>query len=162
MLQKPVTRRTLLKAILAGSGGIAAASFLPEKWLKPVVHSGVLPVHAQSSGYSIQGYRSPVGAHVYTGSVTHNPNGSYKMASPIKTTNPPSSPGNPVNGVTVTASVTSSTGPTPMTITSSNPQVTGTGGTNGWAGFSINPGDGGILRFTAASGVYNEVTINNA
>ena len=44
-----MTRRDLLKAIVAGSGGIVAAGFLPEKWLKPVVKSGVLPVHAQAS-----------------------------------------------------------------------------------------------------------------
>ena len=44
-----MTRRDLLKAIIAGSGGIVAAGFLPEKWLKPVVKSGVLPVHAQAS-----------------------------------------------------------------------------------------------------------------
>ena len=46
---KKITRRDLLKAIIAGSGGIVAAGFLPEKWLKPVVKSGVLPVHAQAS-----------------------------------------------------------------------------------------------------------------
>ena len=44
-----ITRRELLKTVIAGSGGIVAAGFLPEKWLKPVVKSGVLPVHAQAS-----------------------------------------------------------------------------------------------------------------
>jgi hypothetical protein len=45
----PIARRTLLKTILAGSGSIVAASFLPGRWLKPVVRMGVLPAHAQSS-----------------------------------------------------------------------------------------------------------------
>ena len=44
-----ISRRDLLKTIIAGGGGIVAAGFLPEKWLKPVVKSGVLPVHAQAS-----------------------------------------------------------------------------------------------------------------
>jgi hypothetical protein len=50
MSTKLITRRTLLKGVVAGIGSIAAASFLPEKWVKPVVSSGVLPVHAQASG----------------------------------------------------------------------------------------------------------------
>lgn len=48
-MEKKITRRDLLKALIAGSGGIVAAGFVPEKWLKPVVKSGVLPVHAQAS-----------------------------------------------------------------------------------------------------------------
>ncbi len=48
-MDNKISRRELLKVLIAGSGGIAAAGFLPEKWLKPVVKSGVLPVHAQSS-----------------------------------------------------------------------------------------------------------------
>lgn len=44
-----ISRRDLIKALIAGSGGIVAAGFVPEKWLKPVVKSGVLPVHAQAS-----------------------------------------------------------------------------------------------------------------
>ena len=39
----------MIKALIAGSGGIVAAGFVPEKWLKPVVKSGVLPAHAQAS-----------------------------------------------------------------------------------------------------------------
>jgi hypothetical protein len=50
MQTKLINRRTLLKGIVAGAGGIAASSFLPEKWVKPVISSGVLPVHAQASG----------------------------------------------------------------------------------------------------------------
>ncbi len=48
-MEKKITRRDALKAIIAGSSGIVAAGFVPEKWLKPVVKSGVLPVHAQAS-----------------------------------------------------------------------------------------------------------------
>jgi hypothetical protein len=50
MTKQSITRRDLLKATLAAGGGITAAAFLPEKWVKPVVESGVLPVHAQASG----------------------------------------------------------------------------------------------------------------
>jgi hypothetical protein len=49
MLQKPISRRTLIKALLASGAGVTAASFVPGKWLKPLVTTGVLPVHAQSS-----------------------------------------------------------------------------------------------------------------
>lgn len=48
-MEKKITRRDALKAIIAGSSGIVAAGFVPEKWLKPVVKTGVLPVHAQAS-----------------------------------------------------------------------------------------------------------------
>lgn len=48
MLEKEISRRTLLKAILAGCGFVVASS-LPRKWVKPVINAGVLPVHAQSS-----------------------------------------------------------------------------------------------------------------
>jgi hypothetical protein len=49
MQQKPITRRQLLKALLAAGGGLTASAMLPAKWLKPVVKSGVLPAHAQTS-----------------------------------------------------------------------------------------------------------------
>jgi hypothetical protein len=49
MPHSPITRRELLKAILAAGGGLTASAMLPAKWLKPVVKSGVLPVHAQTS-----------------------------------------------------------------------------------------------------------------
>lgn len=48
-MTKQISRRNLLKAVIAGSGGFVATSFIPEKWLKPVVKSGTLPVHAQAS-----------------------------------------------------------------------------------------------------------------
>jgi hypothetical protein len=44
-----VTRNQFLKLLIAGGSATAAAAFLPEKWLKPIVKVGVLPVHAQSS-----------------------------------------------------------------------------------------------------------------
>jgi hypothetical protein len=49
MLQESVTRRQMLKIIAATSGGVAAASLLPEKWVKPFIEAGVIPVHAQTS-----------------------------------------------------------------------------------------------------------------
>ena len=48
--QKPIKRREMLKkGALAAGGAITAAAFLDGKWLKPVVKTGVLPVHAQAS-----------------------------------------------------------------------------------------------------------------
>ena len=44
-----IDRRKMLKTTLALGGAITAAAFLEGKWLKPVVKSGILPVHAQSS-----------------------------------------------------------------------------------------------------------------
>ena len=50
MTKQSITRRDLLKTALAAGGGLTAVAFLPEKWVKPVVQSGVLPVHAAASG----------------------------------------------------------------------------------------------------------------
>lgn len=49
MSTEPVSRRTLLKALLAGSSSLAALSFLPENWLRPIIRGGVLPEHAMVS-----------------------------------------------------------------------------------------------------------------
>jgi hypothetical protein len=58
MLQKPINRRTLLKALLAAGGGLTASAFLPAQWTKPLVKTGVLPAHAQTSAryYLTAGY----------------------------------------------------------------------------------------------------------
>lgn len=55
MLEKPLTRRQALKALLAAIGASTAAAFLPEKWGKPYVKTGVLPAHAQISGPDFSG-----------------------------------------------------------------------------------------------------------
>ncbi len=44
-----LNRRDLLKVLAATGGGLAAAAFVPGKWLKPVVEAGVLPAHAQAT-----------------------------------------------------------------------------------------------------------------
>ena len=44
-----LNRREILKVLAAAGGGLTAAAFLPGKWLKPVIESGVLPAHAQAS-----------------------------------------------------------------------------------------------------------------
>jgi hypothetical protein len=44
------SRRKVLKSIARGGGAVAAAKALPERWLKPVVESVLLPAHAQTSG----------------------------------------------------------------------------------------------------------------
>jgi len=47
--ENSLSRRELLKVLVATGGGLVAAAFLPGRWLKPLVSAGVLPVHAQSS-----------------------------------------------------------------------------------------------------------------
>lgn len=48
-------RRQLLKGVLAFGAAFGTASFLPEKWIKPVIRAGVLPAHAQASNACQQG-----------------------------------------------------------------------------------------------------------
>jgi len=62
MKKQSITRRDLLKVLAAAGGGITAAAFLPAQWVKPIVNSGVLPVHAQASGYGrLWGTTEPFG-----------------------------------------------------------------------------------------------------
>lgn len=49
MKPNSITRREVLKSAIAAGGAVAAASFLPDRWLKPTVADGVLPAHAQGS-----------------------------------------------------------------------------------------------------------------
>lgn len=51
--RQELSRREVLKALAAGSGALAAAAFLPGRWAKPLVQTGVLPAHAQSSRCAI-------------------------------------------------------------------------------------------------------------
>jgi hypothetical protein len=47
--KRTLSRRQLLKALVASGSAVTAASFLPCQWQKPVVNVGVLPAHAQIS-----------------------------------------------------------------------------------------------------------------
>ena len=48
--QKQINRREMLKkGALATGAAVTAAAFLDGKWLKSVVKTGILPVHAQAS-----------------------------------------------------------------------------------------------------------------
>jgi len=44
-----LSRRELLKTITASGGALLASALLPDEWTSPVVQSGVLPAHAQST-----------------------------------------------------------------------------------------------------------------
>jgi hypothetical protein len=44
-----LNRRELLKILAAGGTALAASAIIPDRWSKPVVGSGVLPAHAQST-----------------------------------------------------------------------------------------------------------------
>lgn len=43
------SKRKTLKAILGGTGAVAGASALPDKWGKPIISSVILPAHAQGT-----------------------------------------------------------------------------------------------------------------
>jgi hypothetical protein len=47
--ENSLSRRELLKALTASGGALVASAFLPDEWTSPVVQSGVLPAHAQST-----------------------------------------------------------------------------------------------------------------
>ncbi len=70
MANTDLNRRQVLKGIIAAGGAITVASFLPGKWLKPVVKVGVLPVHAQLSLMGISGNISSGGSPV-VGSIVY-------------------------------------------------------------------------------------------
>jgi len=46
---RTISRRQLLKALIASGGAVTAATLLPCEWRTPVVEVGVLPAHAQVS-----------------------------------------------------------------------------------------------------------------
>ena len=85
MKKQTITRRELLKVLAATGTGITAAAFLPAKWVKPIVNSGVLPVHAQASGTgSISGHvGSSATINVYAaGTAPATMKIGYKVAKP--------------------------------------------------------------------------------
>jgi hypothetical protein len=45
--ERTLSRRQLLKAIIAAGGAVTASTLLPSEWSKPVVEVGMLPAHAQ-------------------------------------------------------------------------------------------------------------------
>jgi hypothetical protein len=47
--QKSQSRRRLLKHLAAGGGGLGAVAALPDRWIKPVVDSVIVPLLAQTS-----------------------------------------------------------------------------------------------------------------
>jgi hypothetical protein len=47
--KQTLNRREMLKVLVAASGAVGAAAFLPAKWSKPAIEAGVIPAHAQSS-----------------------------------------------------------------------------------------------------------------
>ncbi|MGA8259857.1 MAG: hypothetical protein WB783_06545 [Arenicellales bacterium] len=51
---KKTTRRRVLTAIAVGGNAALAAKALPDKWMKPVVDSVLLPAHAQTSAVCTQ------------------------------------------------------------------------------------------------------------
>jgi hypothetical protein len=50
--KQSLSRRELLKLLVAASGAVAASSLLPNEWVKPRLGLGVLPAHAQSTVFN--------------------------------------------------------------------------------------------------------------
>ena len=50
--EKKVSRRDAMKILAAAAGAVVAAN-LPSEWSAPGIETGVLPAHAQTSGYGI-------------------------------------------------------------------------------------------------------------
>jgi hypothetical protein len=162
MPQKNITRRALLKAILAGSGGIAAASFLPEKWLKPVVQSGVLPVHAATSSLKylieadfVNGGNIEVLAYVPGSTVMKS---SRHLAAPAKIL------GAPVPNILITMNYRTEGGgtllnldpPLPRSVRTDDPSGIADFGTQDWDGISGTV-DSVIFTFHAPNGSHDEL-----
>ena len=75
-MQKKINRRDVLKHIVQSGSALAAAGLLPEKWSKPAVEGGYLPVHAGiSSRYKMDAY--------FTTSLNTNPAGNYLISEPV-------------------------------------------------------------------------------
>jgi YVTN family beta-propeller protein len=53
-----IGRRRLLKALAAGGGVAAGTALLPERWVKPIVEYGTLPLHAGVSPVGFRAYIS--------------------------------------------------------------------------------------------------------
>jgi hypothetical protein len=80
-MQNQLSRRQALKTILAASGGVAAASFLPAKWMRPLVLSGVLPVHAASSAkLGVKGAQNHQDPTIVFATVSTNPSHDFSYA----------------------------------------------------------------------------------
>ena len=79
-----ISRRRLLKAILAAGGAVTAATLLPSEWTAPLVEVGELPVHAQVSAVPTSTpTQTPTPTNTPTPTMTSTP-----TATPTPTTTP--------------------------------------------------------------------------
>ena len=115
---KNVTRRNLLRALTIAGGAVAATQVLPKRWIRPVVDSVEIPVHAQASGSFTLGFSSPTSGATL-------PAGAYSFT---VTTTPPTS------GVTIGMTTTH---PTIVRFTAPG-FVPGSGVTNGSGQYTAN------------------------
>jgi hypothetical protein len=109
--EEPVAeRRRLLKQAMAG--GIVGAALLPERWLRPVVDSVIVPAHAQTSPGR-------------TSTTTAGPGTSTTTTPPPPLTTTTTTPPPPLTTTTTTPppplTTTTTTPPPPLTTTTTTP-----------------------------------------
>jgi hypothetical protein len=106
-----INRRTAIKNTLAAAGGIGAVAFLPEKWIKPMLTSGVLPAHARGSQsndlYTVILYALDGHLVAYTNFVSAFIKARRHNAAPVRVPNPAGG-----KGVTISGLITDSAGNT--------------------------------------------------
>ena len=56
-----ISRGEAIKALAAAGGALTAGAFLPARWTRPLVESGVLPAHAQASCLYVLSYNPEPG-----------------------------------------------------------------------------------------------------
>lgn len=79
-----LARRRLLKSITLGGGMATAVRAVPQSWRQPVIDSVVLPVHAQTSGYTCAiPFSFSFSATSSTPTIANTYNGTQEAAGPF-------------------------------------------------------------------------------
>ena len=91
MPSQKMSRRQALKVLLATTGGLTAAAFLPSKWLKPIVSAGVLPAHARASAIYfvdpiVSGVSATISIQAIAGTGITDTGVGHHLASPVDAT----------------------------------------------------------------------------
>jgi len=101
-----LSRRRLLKTILATGGAVAASTLLPSKWAEPVVEVGLLPAHAQVTEPTEEPTEEPARYSLYCDSLPGGGELTAGSLSNVTSTLELSSGSGPIEGVDVTIACT--------------------------------------------------------